>query len=59
MTETNNDAVRATVRERYATVATGGEAPIGRGELEEKPQEKPQGSCCAPSCCGGGASPSL
>jgi SAM-dependent methyltransferase len=56
MTETTSDAVRAVVRERYASVATGGEAPIGRGEPQE---EKHQGSCCAPTCCGGGASPSL
>jgi SAM-dependent methyltransferase len=56
MSHTDTDAVRAVVRERYATVAKGGEAPIGRGEPQE---EKPQGSCCAPTCCGGGASPSL
>jgi len=55
MSQTETDAVRAAVRERYATVAKGGEAPIGRGE----PEEKAEGSCCAPSCCGGGASPSL
>jgi SAM-dependent methyltransferase len=56
MSQTDTDAVRTTVRERYATVAKGGEAPIGRGE----PQEQPQGGCCAPTCCGGGgASPSL
>ncbi len=60
MSQTDTDAVRAVVRERYATVAKGGEAPIGRGEpQEEKPEESAQGSCCAPTCCGGGASPSL
>jgi SAM-dependent methyltransferase len=56
MSQSDTDAVRTTVRERYATVAKGGEAPIGRGE----PQEQSQGGCCAPACCGGGgASPSL
>lgn len=54
MSQADTDAVRASVRERYAAVAAGGEAPIGRKE----PQTA-QGSCCAPSCCGGGASPSL
>jgi arsenite methyltransferase len=47
---TDTDAVRSAVRERYASVATGGPSPVGTGEG--------QGSCCAPSCCGGGPSPS-
>jgi len=50
MTHKDAEAVRAAVRESYATVATGGEAPIGTGEAES--------AGGAPSCCGGGAQPS-
>jgi SAM-dependent methyltransferase len=49
MSQTDTDAVRTAVRERYAAVA------MGAGEPQ---QEKSQG-CCAPSCCGGGSSSSL
>lgn len=50
MTDRDADAVRAAVRESYATVASGGAAPIGAREGED--------SCCAPSCCGGEKQPS-
>jgi SAM-dependent methyltransferase len=53
MSQTDTDSIRAAVRERYATVATGGAAPI------EKEAETLQGGCCAPSCCSGGPSSSL
>jgi arsenite methyltransferase len=58
MSENHSDTVRASVRERYATVAKGGEAPIGRG-ADAAPGDEPQESCCAPTCCGGEASRSL
>jgi hypothetical protein len=54
VSQPKTDVVRTAVRESYAAVARGGEAPIGRGE-----PERTQGGCCAPTCCGGGASPSL
>jgi ubiquinone/menaquinone biosynthesis C-methylase UbiE len=55
MSQTDSNAVRTAVRERYASVATGGEAPIAGAELPAQGQ----GACCASTCCGGGASSSL
>ena len=49
---TENDAIRAAVRDHYASVAT--------GTIEAEPAAKATNNgCCAPSCCGGATSGSL
>ena len=49
MNSLENDAIRAAVRDHYASVATG--APV--------PNVDSGSGCCAPSCCGGATSTSL
>ena len=49
---TENDAIRAAVRDHYASVV------IGAGDADPATTEANNG-CCAPSCCGGAASSSL
>jgi arsenite methyltransferase len=51
MTSIENDALRAAVRDHYASVAT--------GTLDEVPAASDGSGCCAPSCCGGASSSSL
>jgi arsenite methyltransferase len=53
MNPTDDEAIRAAVRDHYAAVAAGG--------LEEDRALTPasEGACCAPSCCGGSTSFSL
>jgi arsenite methyltransferase len=50
---TDDAAIRAAVRDHYASVAT--------GVLAEKPLSAPESGvgCCAPSCCGGSTSASV
>jgi arsenite methyltransferase len=53
MSPTDNEQIRAAVRDHYASVATGTttDAP--------SPVPEAESGCCAPSCCGGGTSSSL
>jgi len=53
MNPTDDDAIRAAVRDHYASVAA--------GSLDDNPSPAPESEegCCAPSCCGGGTSSSL
>ena len=53
MNDTADEAIRAAVRDHYASVAT--------GAVKDDPVSPPEsgGGCCAPSCCGGSTSSSL
>ena len=51
MTGNNDDAVRAAVREHYASAAV----PIAPNVTAPEPRD----ACCAPTCCGGESSASL
>jgi 2-polyprenyl-3-methyl-5-hydroxy-6-metoxy-1,4-benzoquinol methylase len=52
MSATDNDAIRAVVRDHYASVATGTATATPDTSASN-------GGCCAPSCCGGSSSTSL
>jgi arsenite methyltransferase len=52
MSATDNDAIRAAVRDHYASVATGTATATPDTSASN-------GGCCAPSCCGGSSSTSL
>ena len=51
MTGNNDDAVRAAVREHYASAAV----PIAPNVAASEPRD----ACCAPTCCAGESSASL
>jgi arsenite methyltransferase len=51
MNAPDNDAIRAAVRDHYASVAT--------GTRDETPSTPEPSGCCAPTCCGGPSSGSL
>jgi hypothetical protein len=52
MNHIDDEAIRAAVRDHYASVAT--------GTIKDDPVSPESGSgCCAPSCCGGSTSSSL
>ena len=51
MNSLENDAIRAAVRDHYASVA--------RGTADDTATADSESGCCAPSCCGGASSSSL
>ena len=53
MNPTDDEAIRAAVRDHYTSVVT---SPL-KDDTSATP--KNEGGCCAPSCCGGSAQPSL